>query len=330
MNTINTLIVGGLCACAWGALGQDQTVVSQATTVETTSATPAARPITGADKIMMAKAAQVHCYTLMIEEIKGLKVSESLTVADAASQDLTQASASSGIVQGAVLKAPVYLDDCCMISGTITLDQLVENLTRSVKITNEKLTEGFVAIKRYNQKAKVTVTGLGALAAPGSPDEAQTPADKGETETLKRLVGPGQYKVMALKKARLDALTQLAAHIKGVRISATMTVNNCVGSSWEQADTEAVIQGARVVRYAAVAPDLAQCWVEITMENIVENIHKHSTLFPSGKEVTVENIRLYNQLVKVPAIGQGAVTKPGPAQSDDTSSPAAEIPGSVR
>ncbi len=276
----------------------------------------------------MAQAARVDCYAQLVEQIKGLKVSDNSTVLDAASQYFEQMANSSGFVQGAALGPPVYQGDTCLIKAELTLDQIVENLTRSVTVIDNKIKNEFESIKRFNKLIPVKVTGMGALAAPETPDTAEiSPKNTGELETIKNLLGPGQYKIMAMKAARLNALVNLAASIKGVRVSSVMSVRNCVGSSWQQADTEAVIQGARVVRYAAVEPGLVQCWMEINLDTLVENIQKNGTLFSNGKDVSVENIKRYNKLQKVVGIGQGAVMKPGATEEPVETS---TLPGSVR
>jgi hypothetical protein len=314
MKTTTKIMAAGLGACWCLAAGEVHNLLAQ----------PATPTISGADKVLMAKAAEANCYSLMVQEIKGLKVSEDMTVADAVTQDFEQTGSASGIVQGAVLKDPVYVDDACVVEGQITLDQVVENLNRSLSTVNDRLKQEILAIKRYNTKRLVTVRGLGTVPAPETPDGGTAPAqDTGEAQTLRALSGPGQYKIMAMQAARLDALAKLAANLKGVRVSSEITVRNCAASSWEEADTTAIVRGARIVRYAALAPDLVQCWVEITLNTVVENLKKDSTLFPNGSEVTVEKVRRFNKLMKVPACGLGAVVKPGNSASD-------AIPGSVR
>ena len=223
-----------------------------------------------------------------------------------------------------MLKDPVYIDDACVVEGRITLDRVVENLNHTISTVSDKLKQEILAIKRYNSNRVVTVHGLGTVPAPETPDAANTASqDTGEAQTLRSLSGPGQSKIMAMQAARLDALAKLAANLKGVRVSSEITVRNCAASSWEEADTTAIVQGARVVRYAALAPDLVQCWVEITLNTVVENLKKNSTLFPNGSEVTVEKLRRFNKKLIVPACGLGAVVKPGTPASD-------AIPGSVR
>jgi hypothetical protein len=314
MKITNKLTVAGLGACLCLAAGEFQNLMAQ----------PAPPTLSGADKVLMAKAAQAHCYSLLIQQIKGLKVSEDMTVADAVTQDFEQESSASGIVQGAVLKDPIFIDDVCVVEGQITLDQVVENLNHTVTTLNDKLKEQITAIKRHNVKRVVTARGMGAVPAPEPPEGTNAAAqDTGEAQTLSHLSGPGQYKVMAMKAALLDAYAQLAANIKGVRVSSEITIRNCAGSSWEQADTDAIIRGARIVRYAALAPDLVQCWVEITLNTVVENVKRNRTLFPNGTEVSVENVKRFNKLMKVPASGLGAVVKPANSGSD-------AVPGSVR
>lgn len=332
MKNIKKLFTVSICACSCIAPFTSQSAEeSQVTVVSTTTTTPEPRngAITGADKVRMAKAAEADCYAQLVEQIKGLQVSENSTVMDVVNAYFDQMSSAQGFVQGAVLKEPLYQDDTCLIKAELTLDQIAENLTKSIKAVDGKVKDQFEAIKRFNKKKLVTVTGVGALIAPETLEKGElSPRDTGELDTIKHLVGPGQYKVMALKAARLDALTKLAASIKGVRVSSTMSIQNAAGSSWQQADTEAVIQGARVIRYAAVDKDLVQCWMEINLETVVENIQKNSTLFSNGKEVSVENIKRLNKLAKVVSVGQGAVVKPGePVDAAVDSSP---ITGSVK
>lgn len=314
MNITTKITIAGLGAGLCFATGEFQHVLAQV-------APPA---ISGADKVLMAKAAEVNCYNLLVQEIKGLKVSEDMTVADAVTQEFEQTGSASGILQGAVLKDPEFIDDACVVEGQITLDQVVENLNHSIATVNEKLKREILDIKRYSTKRVVTARGLGTIPAPETPEGVnEASQNTGEAQTLRKLSGSGQAKIMAMQAARLDALAKLAANLKGVRVSSEITVRNWAASSWEQAETEAIIRGARIVRYEAVAPDLVECWVEITLNTLVENVKKNSTLFPNGSEATVEKLRRFNKLLKVPATGLGAVVKPG-------SSAGNAIPGSVR
>jgi hypothetical protein len=314
MKITTKIMAAGLGACCCLAAGEARNLLAQ----------PAPQAISGTDKVLMKHAAEANCYSLMVQEIKGLKVSEDMTVADAVTQDFEQTGESSGFVRGAVLKDPVFIDDVCVVEGQITLDQVVENLNHSIETVSDKLKQEILAIKRFNTKRVVTVRGLGTVPAPQTPDEPNAPSrDVGEAQTLRSLSGPGQYKVMAMQAARLDALAKLAANLKGVRVSSEITVRNCAASSWEEADTTAIVRGARVVRYAALAPDLVECWVEITLDTVVENLKRDSTLFPNGNEVTVEKVRRFNKKMTVPATGLGAVVKPSSSTSD-------AIPGSVR
>ena len=275
MKITTKIMAAALGACGCLAAGQVHNLLAQ----------PASPAISGADKVLMKQAAEVNCYSLMVQEIKGLKVSEDLTVADAVAQDFEQTGSAKGIVQGAVLKDPVFIDDVCVVEGQITLDQIVENLNHSIDTVNDKLKEEILAIKRHNDRRLITVRGLGTVPAPtASAEEANAPSrDVGEAQTLRALSGPGRYKVMAMQAARLDALAKLAANLKGVRVSSETTVRNCAASSWEEAETKAVVRGARVVRYAALAPDLVQCWVQITLNTVVENLKKTARSFPTAR-----------------------------------------------
>ena len=81
MKTIQTLIVVSVCACSFIAPTRSRSAEAQAD-----SSTTAPPVVTPADKVRMAQAARVDCYAQLVEQIKGLKVSDNSTVLDAASQ----------------------------------------------------------------------------------------------------------------------------------------------------------------------------------------------------------------------------------------------------
>jgi len=199
------------------------------------------------------------------------------------------------------------------VKGTLTLDQVVENLKRMVTNVNNQQTQSFEEVKKYNAKVLVQATGMGTVAAPsGEEKPGVSSEDSGELEALKKLSGSGQAKIMALKSALLDAYANLAASLKGVHITEQTTVNNAVAQSWTQTATDAIVKGARVKRYVAVPPDMVLCAIEITLDTVVENVKKNATIFSNGREISTESIRRYNgNLATVPATGSGAVIAAG-------------------
>ena len=266
-------------------------------------------PLTGVDKVMMHKAARANCLANLANQVKGLSISENACIVNAFSQDVTQSSFIEALIKGAVVSDPIYVGDSCVVNGTLTLDQVVVNLKQLSTTVNNQQTQSFEEVKKYNTKSVVKATGMGTIAAPEDKNKPDGPPDDtGEIEVLRRLSGPGQYKIMALKAALLDAYANLASSLKGVKLTDQMTVNNCVGQSWTETATAAIVTGARVKRYVAVPPDMVHCTIEITLATVVENVKKNSTVFSNGREISMENIRRYNgDLVTIPATGSGAV-----------------------
>lgn len=280
-----------------------------------TGAQEAPREPSGAEKVQMINAARVDLYAQLAREIKGLNISESSIVADAVTLETIRSGFVDAIVRGVVEGEPVFVGDVCLIDGSITLDQVVENLARITTTRNNEPTANFESIKRYNNLTVVKAKGSGTLAAPGNnaPSRAAL-ADDGLAYTISQLEGPGQHKLNAIEAARLDAYARLAGKLKGMHITDRTTLYNSTQSRWTEAATSALIKGARIKRYFPLGKDAVVCEMEITLEQIVENIHKHSTIFADGHEVSQETVRRVNgELHTVKAFGTGAVNSGQPA-----------------
>lgn len=270
--------------------------------------------ITGQDKAMMIEAARADLYAQLARQIKGLQVSENTLVANHATADSTREANVEGLVRGATVGEPQFLEDVCLIQGSITLEQVVENLKASRREFADGRSESYESIKRNNEYRIISAQGLGTRKAPASdrtvPGIAAV-ADDGLKTALAVLKGTGQEKLGAIEAARIDALAQLARQLKGVRISDDTLVNNmALDGRWTETSSEALIKGAQVVRYVAMEGELVSCVVNITLEQIVENVQRQHTVFSNGAVISSEKIRRYNPaLVTVTATGYGAVGK---------------------
>ena len=272
-----------------------------------------AAPLTGQDKAMMIEAARADLYAQLARQIKGLNVTDTTIVANHATEDSTRRGAVDALVRGAVVNEPQFLEDVCLVAGSITLDQVVENLRSTRTEFADGRTAGFESVKRFNEVRTISAQGVGTRRSPGSSAAAapEAPADDGMRATLAVLKGTGQEKLGAIEAARIDALAQLARQIKGVRISDDSLVHNmALDGRWTEASSQALVQGARVMRYAALEGELVSCVMSITLQQVVENVQRRSTEFASGKVTSFERISRYNPaLVTITATGYGAVGK---------------------
>ena len=272
-----------------------------------------AAPLTGQDKAMMIEAARADLYAQLARQIKGLNVTDTTIVANHATEDSTRRGAVDALVRGAVVNEPQFLEDVCLVAGSITLDQVVENLRSTRTEFADGRTAGFESVKRFNEVRTISAQGVGTRRSPASSAAAapEAPADDGMRATLAVLKGTGQEKLGAIEAARIDALAQLARQIKGVRISDDSLVHNmALDGRWTEASSQALVQGARVMRYAALEGELVSCVMSITLQQVVENVQRRSTEFASGKVTSFERISRYNPaLVTITATGYGAVGK---------------------
>jgi len=269
------------------------------------STTPA---ISGADMVMMSHAAAADCRAKLAAQIKGLAVSESLQVANAAAIDVSQSGFVEALVKGAKLEDPVFSGQFCIVKGKITLDNIVENLNRMITTINDKKVNSFESMKRYNTLTSVEDVGMGTVPSAQTVRTDAPADDTGQMETLAHLKGSGQAILMAMEAARLDAIAKLAGTLKGVNVAQQTTVYNCAAQSWTQATVDALVRGARVKRYFAVRSDLVCCRMEISLDTLVDNIQRNLNVFADGRQVSNENVRKYNGNVSTfPGVGLGAV-----------------------
>ena len=275
-----------------------------------------AAELSGQEKALAIAAARADAEAQLIGSIQGLQISEKSTVANFVLEQGKKAAATAGLIKGVVFDDPVQVDDMVLITGTITLDQVVENLNRRATEYSNGKTESFESVKRFNQQSVLKARGRGTRKSPDQGGGNHPDAD-GILDTLKRLKGTGQEKLGATEAARLDGLAQLAQQIKGVQISDHATCfNMALDGKWTEAASSAVVRGARVVRYTANGDDLVSCIIQIDLQNIVENVHKSEALFSNGETISFESIKRYNPgIVTVTATGWGAIGKDGPPGS---------------
>jgi hypothetical protein len=270
--------------------------------------------LSGQDKALAIEAARANLYAQLIGQIKGLQVSETTIVANMAVEDANRAASVDGFIRGVSVGEPQFVGDMCLISGSITLQQVVENVNTLVR-SGSGPAVAYEKVERLNNLRVVRAQGTGAVrarapeAAPVANDEIET----GLAETLGKLKGPGQLKLGAVEAARIDALAQLARQVKGVRISDSSVVfNMATESRWTDTETNALVQGAAVVRYHAVDGELVACTMQITLQQVVENIERTATRSTVGgltvSERVQERIQRYNPaLTRITATGYGAV-----------------------
>jgi hypothetical protein len=273
-----------------------------------------AAEISGQDKAMMIEAARADLYAQLARQIKGLNVDEATLVANHATEDSTRRGSVEALVRGASVGEPQFLEDVCVIPGSITLEQVVENLRSTRREFANGTSSGFESIKRFNETKVIAAQGLGTRRSPGStrPEEAAAaPADDGMKATLAGLRGTGQEKLGAVEAARIDALAQLARQIKGVRISDDSLIHNmALDGRWTETSSNALVSGAQVLRYAAMEGELVSCVMSITLQQVVENVQRQRTEFANGSVTSLEKISRYNPaLVTITATGYGAVGK---------------------
>lgn len=285
-------------------------------TMSVTSAS--ARDLTGQEKAMMIEAARADLYAQLARQIKGLNVTDQTLVANHAVEDSTRRGNVDALVRGAAVGEPQFLEEVCLVSGSITLEQVVENLRATHSGRADGSAAGFESIKRYNETKTISAQGVGArrsARSTGAPaDETAVAADAiladdGLKATLAALSGSGQDKLGAVEAARIDALVQLARQIKGVRLSdESLVYNMALDGRWTEASTQALVQGAQVVRYAPLEGGVVSCVMRITLRQVVENVQRHRSEFANGRSASYEKISRHNPaLVTIAATGFGAV-----------------------
>lgn len=269
--------------------------------------------LSGQDKAMMIEAARADLYAQIARQIKGLSVSENTLVANHVTADSTRDASTSALIKGATVGEPEFLEDVCVLNGSITLNQVVENLRASVRTDAAGREISYENLRRHNEQVTLHAQGVGTRRKPpGAPAAAgATEDDTGLKAAVAALKGPGQDKLGAIEAARIDALAQLARQIKGVRVSdESLVYNMALDGRWTETSSNALIKGARVVRYAAMEGDLVSCVMSITLEQIVENVQRSRTEFADGSSISQEKIRRYNpELLTLTATGYGAVGK---------------------
>ena len=273
-----------------------------------------AAELSGQDKALMIEAARADLYAQLARQIKGLNVTDQSIVANHATEESLRQGRVEALVRGTVVGEPQFLEDVCVVSGSITLDQVVENLHAVRREAAGGRATGFESIKRFNETRTITAQGLGTRRSASSPAPAAAgppPADDGMKAVLGALKGSGQDKLGAIEAARIDALAQLARQIKGVRISdVSLVYNMALEGRWTEARSQALVRGAQVVRYVALEGELVSCVMRITLEQVVENVQRHRAEFAGGAVTSFEKITRFNPaLVTVTATGYGAVGK---------------------
>jgi len=262
----------------------------------------------GVQKVQMINAARTDLYAQLAREIKGLNISDKSVVANAVNLEMIRTGFVEALVKGVKEGEPYFVGDICIVDGSITLDQVVENLKRVSTTADGKPVQNFEGIKRYNSTSVVKAQGAGTLPAERTEETVGGPEDSGLAEAFAKLEGPGQHKLNAKNAAEMDGYAGLAKQLKGLSIDDRTTIFNSAQARWTEATASALVKGARVKRYFARGKDLLGCEMEITLQQIVENIQKHSTIFSNGDEVTTEKIRRMNgDLVTVTALGYGAL-----------------------
>lgn len=269
--------------------------------------------LSGQDKAMMIEAARADLYAQLARQIKGLNVNETTLVANHATEDSTRQGSVQALVRGANVGEPQFLEDVCLVTGSITLEQVVENLRSTRREFADGSASGFESIKRHNETKTISAQGLGTRRAPnGTQGQVLAPpADDGMKATLAALKGTGQDKLGAIEAARIDALAQLARQIKGVRISDdSLVYNMALDGRWTEASSNALVRGAQVQRYAALEGELVSCVMSITLQQVVENVQRQRTEFSNGAVTSFEKISRYNPaLITITATGYGAMGK---------------------
>ncbi len=280
------------------------------------AASAAAQPaISGQERAMMIEAARTDLYAQLARQVKGLQIDDQTFVANNALEASDRAAQTAAWLRGVEVGEPQFDEDICFVPGSITLDQVVENL-KSWRRTDASGREiSYENIKRRTEYVTLSAVGTGSRATPPPTTESAgagagpvMPND-GLREALAAMSGPGQQKLGALEAARIDALANLARQIKGVQLNDESFVQNmALDARWTDTATSALVKGARVVRYKAMGPDLVSCVMEIDLVQVVENVQRSATEFASGRVVERERIERYNPgLTTIRATGFGAI-----------------------
>ncbi|GAB5561225.1 MAG: hypothetical protein SynsKO_28720 [Synoicihabitans sp.] len=271
--------------------------------------------LSGQERAMMIEAARTDLYAQLGRQVKGLQIDDQTLVADNALESSDRSAATDAWLRGVEIGEPEFAGDICFVPGSITLDQVVQNL-KSWRRTDASGREiSYENIKRHTEFVTIHAVGTGSRATPQAPvssagaGSGPQMANDGLREALASMEGPGQQKLGALEASRIDALANLARQIKGVQINDQSFVQNmALDGRWTDSATSALVKGARVVRYKAMGPDLVSCVMEIDLLQVVENVQRSSTEFANGRVIERERVHRYNPgLTTIRATGFGAI-----------------------
>jgi len=258
----------------------------------------------------MIEAARADVYAQLLRQIKGMEVSDDSLVADHVMEQSDKTGVSEGLISGVKLEEPRFFGDICMMSGSITLAQVVDNVNTLLRQYNTGKRVEFESLKRRTVYKTIRAEGVGTLDAPNlkSATDEGLIIDTGLEEAISQLQGSGKQRLGAIEAARIDALSQLARQIKGIEVSDQSLVQDMVlDSRWTTTSLNALVKGAVVERYVALDGDLVSCVMRIYMKQIEENLRSVSKTYSNGKVDFREFAKMKSKVTTVRATGYGAI-----------------------
>ena len=247
--------------------------------------------LTPQNKLLAKRAAQVDALRKLAEQVYGLKIDARTTVRDFVTESDVIKTEVKAFLRGAKqVGEPRYAaDGICEVDYEMTLETIITELKRIadgyVSKSGKFTGKVFEQIRQNTQLTTIRVTGSGA---PRTAAEDVLPAGSVVEEGLAFGLVPvatvtvppgweglGNGRLMAMNAAKNDAYRQVAEQVYGLRIDAQTTVKDFVTQSDEIAvQVKAFIQGAKPVAQRYGSDLIAECDVQMTLEDVITNLKR--------------------------------------------------------
>lgn len=291
--------------------------------------------ISGRQKLMAKRAAELDAYRNITERILGLRVSSNSEVRDFVNESDRITLSMDHFIKGLAIDddQTVWLSDgSCEVVVEVTLSKVIKEL----ETTCDQYYKGgkwtkvmFEKITTHTEERTLTEYGSAAVRATS---EIADPQDVPIVMDIinprsKRIILPDIYttypaknRLMAKRVATADAYRKLAERVYGLRINAKTTVNDFVGEDVIRSRMDHYLKGAKItdVRYQ---PDgIIEVQVTLKLKSVVTTLKKVLDEYynKSGKKYkseSFEEIEKENRYRSIAVIGMGSVDQKAAATS---------------
>lgn len=298
----------------------------------------AAQELSGQQKLMARRAAELDAYRKMAESIKGLNISSRTTVNDFITQsDDIEASFEHFIKGLQIIGTPIFHPDG---TAEVTVGVTIERVVQELRQMRQRHYNGnsyhdhtFNKLVNVTQQKTLTATGFGApndMAGNGGgarvgearyPDEVVEAREFPNNPSWQFVTAPtegmpgwygvtGQGRLMALRAAEVDAMRKLTETIQGVHLTSSTKVQDFVAASDEiKADLEAFTKGIGTVGAPRYQPDgTVEVDMAVTVAQVVEEIKRIKARRQVGPRIEEKEIikqREYTRERVVQVTGHG-------------------------